>query len=182
MWDLEDIQKKKKYLLKRIKHTTDEEELEKLSYTLVAYMRILDDSGTLRYTKFYNVMDKLTNGRFALMRENKIDSFRYNKMPYDYLNVDYNISETNKKLSDILDRVKVLNLEDVVFELKTIISYFDSLYNDFEKEKMAKTKFDEDMKSFDYKLARTTKIVNGLSSQIKDFKNNLLKSIIISNL
>ena len=90
----------------------------------------------------------------------------------DYLNVDYNISETNKKLSDILDRVKVLNLEDVVFELKTIISYFDSLYNDFEKEKMAKTKFDEDMKSFDYKLARTTKIVNGLSSQMKDFKNN----------
>ena len=90
----------------------------------------------------------------------------------DYLNVDYNISETNKKLSDILDRVKVLNLEDVVFELKTIISYFDSLYNDFEKEKMAKTKFDEDMKSFDYKLARTTKIVNGLLSQMKDFKNN----------
>ena len=90
----------------------------------------------------------------------------------DYLNVDYNISETNKKLSDILDRVKVLNLEDVVFELKTIISYFDSLYNDFEKEKMAKTKFDEDMKSFDYKLARTTKIVNGLLAQMKDFKNN----------
>ena len=90
----------------------------------------------------------------------------------DYLNVDYNISETNKKLSDILDRVKVLNLEDVVFELKTIISYFDSLYNDFEKEKLAKTKFDEDMKSFDYKLARTTKIVNGLLSQINDFKTN----------
>ena len=54
----------------------------------------------------------------------------------DYLNVDYNIAETNKKLNDILDRVKVLNLEDVVFELKTIISYFDSLYNDFEKENL----------------------------------------------
>ena len=90
----------------------------------------------------------------------------------DYLNVDYNIAETNKKLNDILDRVKVLNLEDVVFELKTIISYFDSLYNDFEKEKMAKNKFDDDMKSFDYKLARTTKIVNGLTSQLNDFKNN----------
>ena len=90
----------------------------------------------------------------------------------DYLNVDYNIAETNKKLNDILDRVKVLNLEDVVFELKTIISYFDSFYNDFEKEKLAKTKFDEDMKSFDYKLARTTKIVNGLLSQINDFKTN----------
>ena len=90
----------------------------------------------------------------------------------DYLNVDYNIAETNKKLNDILDRVKVLNLEDVVFELKTINSYFDSLYNDFEKEKLAKTKFDDDMKSFDYKLARTNKIVNGLTSQLNDFKNN----------
>ena len=90
----------------------------------------------------------------------------------DYLNVDYNISETNKKLNDILDRVKVLNLEDVVFELKTIISYFDSLYNDFEKEKLARTKFEDDMKSFDYKLARTNKIVNGLTSQLNAFKNN----------
>ena len=90
----------------------------------------------------------------------------------DYLNVDYNISETNKKLNDILDRVKVLNLEDVVFELKTINSYFDSLYNDFENEKLARTKFEDDMKSFDYKLARTNKIVNGLTSQMKDFKNN----------
>ena len=90
----------------------------------------------------------------------------------DYLNVDYNIAETNKKLNDILDRVKVLNLEDVVFELKTIISYFDSLYNDFEKEKAARIKFEDDMKSFDYKLARTNKIVNGLTSQMKDFKDN----------
>ena len=90
----------------------------------------------------------------------------------DYLNVDYNISETNKKLNDILDRVKVLNLEDVVFELKTINSYFDSLYNDFDKEKLARVKFEDDMKSFDYKLARTNKIVNGLNSQLKDFKTN----------
>ena len=95
-----------------------------------------------------------------------------NMYQLDYLNVDYNIAETNKKLNDILDRVKVLNLEDVVFELKTIIGYFDSLYNDFDKEKLARTKFEDDMKSFDYKLARTTKIVNGLVSQIKDFKTN----------
>ena len=88
----------------------------------------------------------------------------------DYLNVDYNINETNKKINDILDRVKVLNLEDVVFELKTIISYFDSLYNDFEKEKLCRIKFEDDMKSLEYKLVRTTKIVNGLLSQIKEFK------------
>ena len=90
----------------------------------------------------------------------------------DYLNVDYNIGETNKKISDILDRVKVLNLEDVVFELKTIISYYDSLYNEFDKEKLARTKFEENMKSFEFKLARTNKIVNTLMSQVKDVKSN----------
>ena len=90
----------------------------------------------------------------------------------DYLNVDYNITETNKKLSDILDRVKVLNLEDVVFELKTIINYYDSLYNEFDKEKLARTKFEENLKSFDVKLSRTDKIVNSLLGQIKDIKTN----------
>lgn len=90
----------------------------------------------------------------------------------DYLNVDYNITETNKKLSDILDRVKVLNLEDVVFELKTIINYYDSLYNEFDKEKLARTKFEENLKSFDVKLSRTDKIVNALLDQIKDIKTN----------
>lgn len=90
----------------------------------------------------------------------------------DYLNVEYNTSETNKKLSDILDRVKVLNLEDVVFELKTIINYYDSLYNEFEKEKLARTKFEENMKSFEFKLVRSNKIVNSLLSQIKEFSSS----------
>ena len=90
----------------------------------------------------------------------------------DYLNVDYNIEETNKKISDVLDRVKVLNLEDVVFELKTIINYYDSLYNDFEKEKIAKTKYEESNSSFKFKLERTTKIITGLLGQISDLETN----------
>ena len=110
---------------------------------------------------------------------NKIKDIQtiYNNMTYDryqldYLNVDYNISETNKKISDILDRVKVLNLEDVVFELKTIIGYFDSLYNDFEEEKSAKTKFEENMKSFKTKLVRSSDIVTSLLGQINDLEHN----------
>ena len=34
-----------------------------------------------------------------------------------------------------MDRLKVLNLEDSLFELKVLLDYFDSLFNDFEKEK-----------------------------------------------
>ena len=42
----------------------------------------------------------------------------YNRMvkegyPLDYLNIEYNIDEANKKISDIYDRAKVLNLKDV---------------------------------------------------------------------
>ena len=104
--------------------------------------------------------------------QNIYNNMIYDRYQLDYLNVDYNISETNKKINDILDRVKVLNLEDVVFELKTIISYFDSLYNDFEEEKSAKAKFDENMKSFKNKLIRSSEIVTSLLSQINDLESN----------
>lgn len=88
----------------------------------------------------------------------------------DYLNVEYNIEETNKKLKDILDRVKVLNLEDVVFELKTIINYYDSLYIDFDKEKSARKIFDTNAKALKAKLVRTSKVINNLMGELSDLK------------
>lgn len=90
----------------------------------------------------------------------------------DYLNVEYNIKETEKKIKNILDRVRVLNLEDVVFELKTIINYFDSLYNDFETEKSARKLFESNMKSFKIKLVRTNKVISGLMHELNDLKSN----------
>ena len=89
----------------------------------------------------------------------------------DYLNVEYNINETNKKIKNILDRVKVLNLEDVVFELKTIINYFDSLFNDFEIEKIARKTFESNVKSFKAKLVRTNKAISGLMNELNDLKS-----------
>ena len=88
----------------------------------------------------------------------------------DYLNVEYNIKETEKKLKDILDRVKVLNLEDVTFELKTIINYYDSLYNDFEYEKSCKKIFESNIKTFKSKLIRTNKIISNLMGQLTSLK------------
>ncbi len=60
--------------------------------------------------------------------------------PLDYLNIEYNISEANKKLEDVMVRSRVLNLEDSLFELKVLLDYFDSIFNDFEKEKINKKK------------------------------------------
>ena len=89
----------------------------------------------------------------------------------DYLNVEYNIKETEKKIKDILDRVKVLNLEDVTFELKTIINYYDSLYNDFEFEKNCKKTFESNVKTFKSKLIRTNKIISNLMGQLTNLKS-----------
>ena len=54
----------------------------------------------------------------------------------DYLNIEYNVTETEKKISDIFARLNVLNIEDSIFELKTMVDYYDSLYNDFDKERI----------------------------------------------
>ncbi|MBR6112949.1 MAG: hypothetical protein IKP79_00360, partial [Bacilli bacterium] len=47
--------------------------------------------------------------------------------PLDYLNVDYNIEEAEKKINDILARAKVLNIEDSLLELKVLNEYFEGL-------------------------------------------------------
>ena len=91
--------------------------------------------------------------------------------PLDYLNVDYNVEEANKKLSDIMDRTKVLNLEDNLFELKVLLDYFDSLFNDFEKEKADRKIYDELDEAFTNKKTKITDLVNDIFSQIDDIKN-----------
>ncbi len=91
--------------------------------------------------------------------------------PLDYLNVDYNITEANKKLSDIMDRTRVLNLEDSLFELKVLVEYFDSLFNDFEKEKNDRHIYDELVDTFVSKISKINSLVDDIFSQINDIKN-----------
>ena len=99
----------------------------------------------------------------------------YNEMvkegfPLDYLNVDYNVTEANKKLSDIIDRTKVLNLEDSLFELKVLLDYFDSLYNDFEKEKNDRHIYEELNDNFAKKNDKINTIVTDIFNQIDEIK------------
>ena len=62
--------------------------------------------------------------------------------PLDYLNIDYNIEEAHKKIDDIMTRAKDLNLEDSLFELKVLSDYFDSVFTDYEKEKVDRSTYD----------------------------------------
>jgi len=88
----------------------------------------------------------------------------------DYLNIDYNISEADKKLADIFDRLKVLNVNDSIIELKTILDYFDSLYGDFDKEKDAKKNYDSLSRKIAIKNKKLSTIVKNISSKIEDIK------------
>ena len=90
----------------------------------------------------------------------------------DYLNVEYNIVETEKKVNSIFDRVRVLNLEDVTFELKTILEYFDSLFNDFETEKLTRKYYEEGLANFNKKRKHVDKLLNAVQSGLPEMRKH----------
>ncbi len=90
--------------------------------------------------------------------------------PLDYLNVEYNIDEAKKKIADILDRAKVLNLEDSLFDLKVLTEYFENLFTDFEKEKVIKSDYDEASKTLQTKLKKINTLVKDIFEQMDDLK------------
>ena len=108
---------------------------------------------------------------------NKISEIQkiYNKMiekgyPLDYLNVEYNIEEAHKKINDILDRCKVLNLENSLFELQVLVKYFDSLFEDFDKEKSTRETYETINNNFVTKLEKANRLISEIFMQLDDIK------------
>ncbi|MBQ6323955.1 MAG: septation ring formation regulator EzrA [Bacilli bacterium] len=89
----------------------------------------------------------------------------------DYLNLEYNISESKKNIDSILDKVKLLNLEGSMFDLKTMLEYYDSLFLDFEKERLSKKVYEEVVEGFSGRLEETNKLVDDVYNQLDDIKN-----------
>lgn len=111
------------------------------------------------------------------MIPNRIEEIKkiYDKMKcegynLDYLKIEYNIDESEKTIADVFDRLNVLNLEDSIFELRTIMDYFDRLYNDFDKEKVARKLFDEYIRSVIMKCKKLKKIIGNINNKIDDIK------------
>ena len=88
----------------------------------------------------------------------------------EYLNIEHNVNETNKKVSDIFQRLNVLNIEDSVFELKTMLDYYDSLYFDFDKEKTSRKLFEGYIRSILLKITKLEKINNDIYKRLDDIK------------
>ena len=123
--------------------------------------------------------------------------------PLDYLNIDYNIipffkdynlDEINKNVEGILDKVNVLNLEGCMFDLKTMLEYLDSLFIDFEKERLARKVYEEVENDFAKKIEKTNKLVCDVYEQLDDIKklydlndedveiiHNVNKSLVVIN-
>lgn len=99
------------------------------------------------------------------------DEMLAKEYPLEYLQIPYNIDETNKKVNDILARIKVLNLEDCMFELRTILEYLDSLFVDFENEKNSRKAFEENKVTFDKKLTKVNGIVSDIYDQLDEIKS-----------
>ncbi len=91
--------------------------------------------------------------------------------PLEYLNLDYNLEEASKNVGAILDRIKVLNLEDCMFELKTILDYLDGIFVDFEKERLSRKVFEDMSRDFSKRFSKTKKLVTDIYEQLDDIKN-----------
>lgn len=103
---------------------------------------------------------------------NQIYTEMLNKdFPLDYLQIPYNMEETTKRVNNITDRIKVLNLEECMFELKTMLEYLDSLFNDFENEKNCRKEFEEEAPVFERKLEKINRVVGDIYNQLDEIKS-----------
>ncbi len=100
----------------------------------------------------------------------------YNKMleeryPLDYLNVEYNVGEAKKKIADVLEKSKVLNLQDSLLELKVLVDYFEELLTDFDKEKVNRHRYLEADKIFKQKHDKIRGLLDEIFSQLDEIRN-----------
>ena len=88
----------------------------------------------------------------------------------NFMKLDYNIKEIERIENDIVDRSKVLNIDNSLIELKTILEFLDSLFKDIEKEKKYRKDFDTTSTSFNERLASVKKTLHDMNNQLEDIK------------
>ena len=89
----------------------------------------------------------------------------------NFMNLDYNEKEIERIENDIVDRSKVLNIDNSLIELKTILEFLDSIFKDIEKEKVYKKDFDVTVTSFNDRLAIVKNTLGNMNKQIDDLKS-----------
>ena len=146
-----------------------EEEFSRIDKLFAEFERAMDNNDYVSVEKKIVLLDDKIKRMDKLLADvptivlmatvvmpNKIEDtiIYYNRMrrdgyPLDYLNVEYNI-----------------------IELKTFVDYFNSLYNDFDKEKECKDLFKQNIKELGYRIDNINKVVRDIYLQIDDIKYN----------
>lgn len=107
------------------------------------------------------------------IEETKTQYFRMQRdgYPLDYLNIEYNIKEINKKVSEIIEKLQIFEIGNSEIELKTMLDYFNTIFSSFDKEKESKDIFRENIKKLKKKLESVNKVVYDIYIQMDDIKN-----------
>ena len=154
MWNLTEINDKRKEVIKKIRTCKNSEEKEKLELSLASYISLLDNSGTIRYTKFYNLMESITRGNFTLLRPSTKYILKGNDIVdknKDYMDEEYLEFLLKLALNVSNSDVKVESEEDIALEkielpsekLVEISKLFYSELGDEEIFKLAKKILDD---------------------------------------
>lgn len=163
--EFEDIMEKNEYTEVGPIITAIDEMLKHMSVVVEEVPSIVLLATTVLPTKMREVWDQYR----AMMQKN---------YPLDYLNIEYNLEEANKKIEDILDRLRELNLEDSLFELKVLLDYFENVFNDFDKEKVNRSTYEETNESFVTKLTKINQLLSEIFGSLDELKSiyNLSKN------
>lgn len=152
---------------------------------------IMDNNEYTEVDKILNIIDELLNHMNVVIDEvpsivimitnvlpKRIHEAQhiYNEMmeqgyPLDYLNVEYNISEINKKITDIQERTKKLDMNGSLTELKVLLDYLDSLFKDLENETIDRSTYEDKIVAFSTKLTKINSIIDEIFNQIEEIKN-----------
>ncbi len=89
----------------------------------------------------------------------------------EYLNIDYNIDETNKTIEEIMDKLNVLNVQDSIFDLKTLLDYYEGIYSDFDNEKRGKKEYERGIINIGDRIAKISSVVRNLYAEIGNIKD-----------
>lgn len=168
-----------------------EEQFAMIAKRFEDFETIMENNEFTEVDELLNIIDDLLNHMAVVIEEvpsivlmvtsilpKKIKDIEkiYNTMinegyPLDYLNVEYNIGEINKKMEEIVNRTEKLDMNESLMELKVLLEYFDTLYNDFDKEKTARKIYEEKVLSFSTKLTKMNSVVDQIFNEINDIKN-----------
>ena len=114
----------------------------------------------------------------TMMIPNKIEETKtlYARMqrdgyPLDYLNIEYNLKEIEEKINNIIINLKEFKINNADIELKTMLEYFNTIFNSFDKERENRELFKENIKKTKKKIEGIGKIVYDIYIQMDDIKN-----------